>query len=304
MKRTIFATILFSCSAVQALEPAAVTNAANDLLANALGAEHACFEFVTGAVEHNEWTPEESAEILLLAERSMHGSTNSFDVYRRNNAISMLGAVGGTNALPALVSIFQNKNESDWTKLLAGNSFLQIVALRSDVAHENILQPLKDEIRASPASGTSFACTLYRWTGNNLEYAGPSESYRRNLLRFLLDQISAERGEAAMLDEILCREIPKWRASLQRAENAAKMIREYPDDGRLVAFFESVRTNALASARTILLPNHAGADAPASTNQNTRVSVPSTDSDPWADLLADLPEKEPWTPPPDYEPPF
>jgi hypothetical protein len=46
------------------------------------------------------------------------------------------------------------------------------------------------------------------------------------------------------------------------------------------------------------------ADTSATTNQLTRASAPSADSDPWANLLDDLPEKKPWTPPPGAEHPF
>ena len=69
------------------------------------------------------------------------------------------------------------------------------------------------------------------------------------------------------------------------------MIREHPDDARLVAFFETVRTNALESAR---------AESRASPGASTTRAVPAdAESDPWADLLSDLPEKKPWTPPTD-----
>ena len=113
-----------------------------------------------------------------------------------------------------------------------------------------------------------------------------------------------------MLDEILCREIPKWRASPQRAENAAKMIREHPNDARLVSYFETVRTNALESARaTVPTEQCASTPPPDSTNRVSEAGAPAVPdgaaaSDPWAGLLDDLPEKKPWTPPPGYEPPF
>ena len=76
------------------------------------------------------------------------------------------------------------------------------------------------------------------------------------------------------------------------------MIREHSADARLVAFFETVRTTALESA-------HAARGAsPDSSSSTTRAVLSDAASDPWADLLSDLPEKTPWTPPPGCEPPF
>ncbi len=144
---------------------------------------------------------------------------------------------------------------------------------------------------------------VYQTIATHLQYAGPSSSNQVSLVRFLLNRTIVDAQLFDMLDEILCREVPKWRASPQRAENAAKMIREHPGDARLVSFFESVRTNALESARSALPPDRADTGSPATTNRLPRASAPA-DSDPWADLLDDLPEKKPWTPPPGYEPPF
>ena len=152
---------------------------------------------------------------------------------------------------------------------------------------------------------------VYQTIATHLQYAGPSSSNQLSLVRFLLDRTIVDAQLFDMLDEILCREVPKWRASPQRAENAAKMIREHPNDARLVAFFETVRTNALESARmAVPAERRDSAPPPVSTNRVSEAdtsAVPDSDaadSDPWAGLLDDLPEKKPWTPPPGYEPPF
>lgn len=152
---------------------------------------------------------------------------------------------------------------------------------------------------------------VYQTIATHLQYAGPSSSNQLLLVRFLLDRTIVDAQLFDMLDEILCREVPKWRASPQRAENAAKMIREHPDDARLVAFFETVRTNALESARaTVPTERRDSTPPPVSTNRVSEAGAPAVQdgaaaaSDPWAGLLDDLPEKKPWTPPPGYEPPF
>ena len=59
MNKLIVSVFAICASPGLAMEPAAVTNAANFLLESALGAEHACFQFTKGAVESNGWTPEE-----------------------------------------------------------------------------------------------------------------------------------------------------------------------------------------------------------------------------------------------------
>ncbi len=152
---------------------------------------------------------------------------------------------------------------------------------------------------------------VYRTISTHLQYEAPPSSQQVPLIRFLLERASVDTQLFDMLDEILCREVPKWRASPQRAENAAKMILEHPDDARLVAFFETVRTNALEAARaTVPTERRDSASPPVSTNRVSEAGAPAAPngnaavSDPWAGLLDDLPEKKPWTPPPGYEPPF
>ena len=71
---------------------------------------------------------------------------------------------------------------------------------------------------------------VYQTIATHLQYAGPLSSNQISLVRFLLNRTIVDAQLFDMLDEILCREVPKWRASPQRAENAAKMIREHPDD--------------------------------------------------------------------------
>ena len=88
------------------------------------------------------------------------------------------------------------------------------------------------------------------------------------------------------------------------------MIREHPDSARLLAFFQTVRTNAIESARTAHFSDPGDGDAPATTNLTAFVPPTpeagdtSAGSGPWDDLLDNLPEKTPVTSSPDFEPPF
>lgn len=289
MKKIAFLILSLLTNACCALEPQARTNAVDYILENVLGALHGCNDAMVGAVSRNGWTTADCAEILAAAERTLQASTDQGSGYRRQNAVSLLWEFGGTNSIPHL--LFLMHHEAGSVKELAGEGYFRVAASNPFPGWE---APVREEIARSPVRAGSFAWSMYDFTAFELEYAGPSTVYHRNLLRFLLNQATVERGECAMLDEILCREVPKWRASPQRAENAAKMIREHPDDARLVAFFETVRTNALESARTAH-PAEESTSAPRSSSDGGA-------SDPWADLLDDLPEKKPWTPPEDEVP--
>lgn len=158
--------------------------------------------------------------------------------------------------------------------------------------------------------GMSERQEVYDTVSAHLQGGFPPLERQCRLLRFLLHRASQELFCPDIPDEILCREIPKWQGSPQRAVNAARMIREHPDRARLVAFFQIVRTNAIESARPAPFPGSGDDNAPTATNSTAFVSPPpeagdpSTGSDPWDDLLNDLPEKKPGTPPPDWQPPF
>ena len=287
MKTNAFLVLILMANAGRALEPPALTNAVDYVLANVLGSLHACNEIMEGAIERHGWTQKDCSDILVAAERALKASGQPGDSYRRQNAVSLLGRHGGTNAIPDLVFIM--RNEGEIFKEYAGRGYLRIAASNPFPEWET---PLREEIARSPAHAGSFAWTIYDSVSLELEYGGPSLAYQRNLLRFLLGQAAVERAECAMLDEILCREVPRWRASPQRAENAARIIRDHPNDARLVSFFETVRTNALESAWA------ASRASPDATPAPARDVPANAASDPWADLLSDLPEKKLWTPPP------
>ncbi len=294
MKRTPF-TVLFLLSAIDlcAMDPTALTNAAVYIQKTGLESEHACFDVMSDAANGNGWTKQDCTDVLRLAYSLCRNSSDAFEKGCGQHAVSLLGEFGGTNALPVLSSIMRTDEGID--RMLAGQGYLRVAVSNPFPGWEI---PLREAMARPSSPHGSFAWDIYNFAAFELEYCGYSNRLQRTLLRFLLDQAIVEQSEHAMLDEILCREVPKWRASPQRAENAAKMIREHPDNAGLVAFFETVRTNALESARTARLSEDGDADSPATTNQTTRASAPPAGSDPWAGLLDDLPEKKPWAPPP------
>ncbi len=284
-------TVLFLLFAIDlcAMDPTALTNAAVYIQKTGLESEHASFDVMSDAATGNGWTKQDCTDVLRLAYSLCRNSTDTYEKGCGQHAVSLLGEFGGTNALPVLSSIMRTGEGID--KMLAGQGYLRVAVSNPFPGWES---PLREELARSSSSSGSFAWDIYNFASFELEYSGYSNRLQRTLLRFLLEQATVERNENIMLDDILCREVPKWRASPQRAENAATMIREHPDDARLVAFFETVRTNALESARTAH-PAEESTSAPRSSSDGGA-------SDPWADLLDDLPEKKPWTPPEDEVP--
>ena len=283
--RTLLFIFLFPVAGA-ALESQDLVQATNTVFEQVLAAHHDSSGFMRCEAERNGWTPSDCAQILVLAERSLAGSTVAFDVQRREIAIGLMGEFGGEGVWPELSRLVENESES--AQYLAAFSLIESTKA-SPVAMESLTRAMsRPSIQATP-----FATQIIHLVKDILSDGGPEPSYQGNLLRILLDRVSTETHDCALLDEILCREVPRWRASPQRAENAARMIREHSADSRLVAFFETVRTNALESARA-----ERGASPGAST---TRAVPADAESDPWADLLSDLPEKKPWTPPANSE---
>ena len=160
------------------------------------------------------------------------------------------------------------------------------------------VERFKTGINRTLKYGAEVRHWVYLGFDNELRRGEPKPERQRLILRFLLDQAASDSQDGSFLDAILCREVPKWRASPQRAENAAKMVREHPDDARLVAFFETVRTNALQSAGVAFA---GGSGAPAGASRGSEAG-PNAASDPWAGLLDDLPAKTPWVPTADGNP--
>lgn len=298
MKRLFcFCIVTFLGMTCKALEPNALTNIALLVKMRGLESEHASSEIMASIAETNGLSPKDCADALHLVYALFRNSTNSFDVGCSQHAVSLLGEFGGTNAIPYLLSIMEN--DEGLFRFYAGQGYLHVVHASPDS-----MSPVKETIARSTRQGETFAREIYRQADFDLTYDAPPPDYHRNLLRFLLEQSTVERNERRMLDEILCREIPKWRASTQRAENAAKMMRNHPDDAELVAFFQMVRTNAIESAKMTLSAKRTPADSPSSADSLSQTAAPSAETDPWAGLLDDLPEKKPWIPPPDAEPPL
>lgn len=279
-----------------AMDAKSFTQATNTVLEHVLGASHDSSLFMQTEVERHGWTPSDCAEILRTSAQSLAGSTDLFDLQRRENAIGMLGKFGGVDALPELIRLVET--EHDTTQYFAAFSLIE--ASKADPeAMASVARVMSRPSTQSPP----FSFYVITLVNDILTDGGPVKTYQENLLRILLNRVSNETRDCSRLDEILCREVPKWRASPQRAANAAKMIREHPDDARLVSFFENVRSNALASAQAALSTNQFASATASPTNNVPAGGLSSKGSgdvppaDPWADLLDDLPEKKRWTPP-------
>ena len=272
------------------MEPTALTNAVLTILPEVLGAEDGCHELMGCAVTANKWTPDDCSAILLCAQSLLKGSDDRVDAYRRENAIVLLSEFGSTNALDGLSELITT--ESGMVRELAGNSFLLLTR-----AAPSKMPVLKAAMNKSSSGPTDFTPSLYRRIDNYLIYPDGDSSFQRNLLHLVLERVAEDISSGPYLDEILCREVPKWRASPQRLANAERMIREHSNDTGAVSFFEGVRADALSAGASAREQNPDGRFSGTPADSSNQGDDSKDAADPWADLLDDLPEKQPWVPP-------
>lgn len=271
---------------------------------NALTSIHDKNSFVYEYLKNDcRLSDEEAVSALKHLVDELAGKDSPEDRSDRFQAICCLSDYPSDVAVSILESLVLDRSERE--RRAAASTLAKLALQNKSVL--NRLKRIMDDI----PTGEWERQSVYQTISARLQYGGPSSDQQLSLDRFLLERASVDTQLFDMLDEILCREVPKWRASPQRAENAAKMIRDHPDDARLVSFFETVRTNALEAARaTVPTERRDSASPPVSTNRVSEAGAPAAPngnaaaSDPWAGLLNDLPEKKPWTPPPGYEPPF
>ena len=134
---------------------------------------------------------------------------------------------------------------------------------------------------------------IYRTIAAELQYGNPSRPQQIQLVLFLLNRSVAETRLPDQADEILLREVPKWRSSPQRAANAERMLREHPDNPTLTNFFTRVLADVQFQPAFAATTNHLSS-VKLPEPQKTSPAPPreSIDADPWADLLDGLPEKK------------
>ena len=265
---------------------------------------HEIGKAVVGALKARDRTDDQIVDVLEYVIEH----PDEFPDGSSGNAAGAMGLLESENAIRHLELLIDSTN---WSVRAEAALAYRDRMFNSAWADSSTVRRLTKTVNGPLVHGSEVRNWIYDGFEIELRRAGPKPDRQKTILRFLLHQATHDPGGREILDEILCREVPKWRASPQRAENAAKMIREHPDDARLVAFFESVRTNALESARVAVpAERRDSAPTPVSTNFVSEAgfsAVPDGDnaaSDPWADLLDDLPEKKPWVPPPGWEPPF
>ena len=282
MKKVLFAFCALVAQSVFALDPVALTNAALHVKTVGLESEHSADIVMAGAAESGGWTQQDCTDVLYLAYQLGRWSTNSFESGSSCHAITLMADFGGTNAAPRLVSIMQN--DVGFFREWAGRKYVRVCTRNPFPGWE---EPLRAEIARSSAAPGDFSWIVYDYAGFDLKYMHSDPVWQRTILRFLLEQAVRDAPNGAVIDDILCREVPRWRGSARRAENAERMVREHPDDAALAAFFGRVAANARAVAATTPPPRVSRSAAQA-----------LREGDPWADLLEDLPvKKRPAAPP-------
>ncbi len=265
---------------------------------------HETGQAVVGALKARDRTDDQIVDVLEYVIEH----PDEFPDGSSGKAAGAMGLLESENAIRHLELLIDSSN---WSVRAEATLAYRDRMFNSAWADSSTVRRLTKTVNGPLVHGSEVRNWIYDGFEIELRRAGPKPDRQKTILQFLLHQATTDPEGRDILDEILCREIPKWRASPQRAENAAKMISEHPDDARLVSFFETVRTNALESARaTVPTERRDSAPPPDSTNRVSEAGAPvvpdgaAAASDPWAGLLDDLPEKKPWTPPPGYEPPF
>ena len=290
-----FKTIPFVVAATTmnlfASTPSDSTNSVSYVLQYVLPAEHDCKVHMKRAVERFGWTRDDCSEILLEAFRILRNSQEPTDSHNGENAIGLLGHFGSEKALPDLEILM--RNETGWLQELAAASYVFVVDARPER-----IGPVLAAMDVDAREPDSLARRMTARFGRHLQYAAPQETFRENLLRVFLQQACSGTPLWEETDAILLREVPRWRASPQRAANAERMLREHPDDPALTNFFSRVLADVRAQPAFVAGTNRLSDVAlPGPKKATATAPGEAGGEDPWADLLADLPEKKPWEPP-------
>ena len=195
--------------------------------------------------------------------------------YALTRAVSAVGAFAPSNALPFARSLLRSGD----SRILFSASGAYWSLVEQDLS---LLSDMDELLSGSFPGRDEAAYFLYeKRVGSHLRWGGPDADARRALSRFLLERTATERSQFAVLDEILCEEVPRWRGSALRLARAERLADARPGDAAAAALAASVRADAAAGADAARPP--AG-------------SVESVD-----DLLLDLPDREPWRPAPGQE---
>ena len=211
-----------------------------------------CFQW-----QRARWTDRTDEDVFraikLIVDRYA-ATTNYYESLSRVNAVAFLAELSSTNAYALAEHLARTEPEREtWGP--RGPIFLTAIG-----AAAIAMPPLAFR---DPANLPSFAAYLdgpdshrghirdviYRQTDRLVRLEREPGPARTRLLRFLLDRAALETDCCDVLDETLCREIPAWRRSPQRAAVAERLLPGLPADSRARTFFEGVLAEVPESAR-------------------------------------------------------
>lgn len=220
----------------------------------ALDMHHAYRNFQWQRAQWTDRTDEDVFRAIKFIVDRYASTTNYHESLSRVNAVAFLAELNSTNAYALAEHLARTEPERE-TRGPEGP-----LVLTAFGAAAIALPPLAFR---DPANLPSFAAFLdgpdsrrghirdamYRETAKLVAREREPGPARTRLLRFLLDRAEAETNCCDVLDETLCREIPAWRRSPQRAAVAERLLPGLPAGSRARTFFESVLVEIPESAR-------------------------------------------------------
>lgn len=155
--------------------------------------------------------------------------------YVRGNAAGCMRFLSATNAFDYLGNLVVAEADDPLDDALYG---LVDMAFRG-VANLPKFNALLDDPRSRKVRPA-----FYGETGRLAAGAPPESQRRERILRFLVERVPVETEASGSLDMVLCRTLPAWRESPQRAANAERILAGCGDHPGLSNYFARVRAEA------------------------------------------------------------
>lgn len=180
-------------------------------------------EAMRSLVRRNGWTPDDCTEILLSLEASLRPRrTDYHSSFLHEITFGLMAEFATTNALPALEELL-------WDETMPEHFGPRMAYVRISRCAPEFQEPLVRRLDANVGTNDLFAFYCYgdiQWTLQWWKY--PPEE-RQQFVDFLVCRAGEDVRNAGRIDDILCKEVPAWKDSPQRLENAEQMLRLHPE---------------------------------------------------------------------------
>ena len=176
MQKTSILILLVAAHSL-AMSPVELASAVAHVRNRVLTAEHDCGIPMRWSVEKFGWTPSDCSAILVGTYEQLKTSDNPQERHAAENAISLLGDFGDTDALPFLASLL--KTESGWLQELSGSSYLLITE-----ASPASIAPVDEAMKQNTLAPESFARRMTSRLDRCLTFGGPEQRLQSNIILF------------------------------------------------------------------------------------------------------------------------